>query len=708
MILNRPIRLVRALRAAAEFSLPTLAGVAVIALISPVHAEGLSTYGTPGLIDMPSATVSPDGTLSLTSAHLTDHTRNSLQFQITPRLAGVFRYSILRGYFSDPTEPDLFDRSFDLQYQFRRESAYFPALAVGLRDFGGTGIFGSEYIVATKHIGERFAVSGGIGWGRLGSFGGFSNPLGALDDRFDTRPGFSGIKETGRVAVNRFFRGDAALFAGVSYQYNDRLRLVGEYASDAYLAEIARMGFERKTPINIGLNYRASERLTLNAFVIGGAQAGFGLTYAIDPRKPNFPGGIERNMPPLQPRAALNWADNDIITTRARLNSALQSQGIRLESFQHTGETVEVVLANNRYSAAAQALGRSARVMANTLPASVETFEITLATDGMPTSKTTLRRTDLEALEHAWDGSWQSLVRAKIEDAPTRLPPDPGLYPKLDWSLLPYYAVSLFDPDSPLRYDVGASLSATYTIAPGLSLSGVLRQSAVGNLDGVSRVSNSVLPRVRSDQSLYDKASGPRIPILTGDYLFRPGKNLYARLSSGYFEQMYAGVSAELLWYPTNSRLALGTELNYVAQRDPNSILGITDYRVATGHASAYYDFGNTYHAQLDIGRYLARDLGATLTLDRKFNNGFTVGAFATLTDVPFETFGEGSFDKGIHITVPLDWITGQPGRAGFSQTLRPVQRDGGARLEIANRLYQQVNESNANEMAHNWGKFWR
>lgn len=213
---------------------------------------------------------------------------------------------------------------------------------------------------------------------------------------------------------------------------------------------------------------------------------------------------------------------------------------------------------------------------------------------------------------------------------------------------------------------------------------------------------------MRSDHGLYDKSTGPKVPILTGDYLFRPGANLYGRLSAGYFEQMFAGISSELLWFPTNSRLALGAEINYVGQRDPNSVFGLNDYRVATGHVSAYYDFGNTYYAQFDVGRYLAGDLGATLTLDRKFDNGFTVGAFATLTDVSFEDFGEGSFDKGIHFTIPLNWITGQPSRTGFSQTIRPIQRDGGARLSVANRLYDQVKHDNANEMEHNWGKFWR
>ncbi|MGD9919728.1 MAG: YjbH domain-containing protein [Paenirhodobacter sp.] len=688
---------------------PGLALLLAAATALPARADGISSYGTPGLIDMPSATATDDGLLSWTTSHLTGHTRNSLHFQITPRLSGVFRYSILRDYF---TTGDLKDRSFDLHYMVRDETAHLPALAVGLRDFGGTGIFGAEYLVASKHfMDDRLTVTGGIGWGRLASWGGFRNPLGAIDDRFNHRPGFTGIEETGRVAFNRFFRGEAAFFGGLDYQVNDRLRLALEYSSDAYTEEVARMGFEHRTPLNFGLTYRATQNLTMNAFVIGGAQAGIGFTYVIDPRNPHFPGGIERRSPALLPRAeiaAQGWAPDDIDSTRARLARGLGAQGLAFESYAQEGAHARIVLHNGTYRTDAEALGRAARVMANTLPEGIEAFEITLAAEGLPTTRTTLRRSDLEELEHAWDGSWQSFVRADIADAPGRLPPDPGVYPRLDWSLLPYFSTALFDPDNPLRVDVGAEASAQYRLAPGLSLTAVVRQKAIGNLDTSTRTSNSVLPHVRSDSAEYDKLQGPQVTILTADYLFRPGANLYGRLSAGWFERMYAGVSGELLWYPAESRLALGAEVNYLAKRDPLSRLGLGDYRIATGHLSAYYDFGNSFRGQLDVGRYLAGDWGATVSLDREFDNGFRIGAFFTLTDVPFDEFGEGSFDKGIRFTIPISWISGEPGRSTLQQTIRPVLRDGGARVDIANRLYNEVRGSNANQLEHGWGKFWR
>ncbi len=79
----------------------------------PARADGLSSYGTPGLIDMPSATPVKDGLLIDTLSVLPEHYRNSTTFQITPRISGVFRYSILEN-FGDSGNPNRYDRSFDL------------------------------------------------------------------------------------------------------------------------------------------------------------------------------------------------------------------------------------------------------------------------------------------------------------------------------------------------------------------------------------------------------------------------------------------------------------------------------------------------------------------------------------------------------------------------------------------------------------------
>ena len=266
---------------------------------------------------------------------------------------------------------------------------------------------------------------------------------------------------------------------------------------------------------------------------------------------------------------------------------------------------------------------------------------------------------------------------------------------------------SFFDPDSPLRLDGGVQVVGRAQIRPGLSVQGAVRQRVFGNVGDATRESDSPLPRVRSETYLYNREE-LTLPVASASYLFRPGEDLFGRVTAGYLEPQFGGISAELLWKPVDRRLGLGVEANYVQQRDFDQGLGFRDYDVATGHASLYYDFENGYEVQIDAGRYLAGDWGGTLALRRTFANGWEVGAFATLTDVPFDDFGEGSFDKGITLSIPVDWITGQPTRRNLTTTLRPILRDGGARLNVANRLYNVVEDTHRADMADTWGRFWK
>ncbi|MGR3541652.1 MAG: YjbH domain-containing protein, partial [Hasllibacter sp.] len=117
---------------------------------------------------------------------------------------------------------------------------------------------------------------------------------------------------------------------------------------------------------------------------------------------------------------------------------------------------------------------------------------------------------------------------------------------------------------------------------------------------------------------------------------------------------------------------------------------------------------GAGYLGQVDVGRYLAGDVGGTLSIDRVFENGFRVGAFATLTSASAEEFGEGSFDKGIRFTIPGSFLTGEAGSADFADTIRPVTRDGGARLRIEGRLHEVVRPYGEASIAREFGSFLR
>ncbi len=680
------------------------------------HRPGLNLYGTTGLIDMPSALAQPDGQLSATVSNFAGQTRTTLSFQVLPRVSGSFRYSRIADW--NAVVPGDFetyyDRSFDIAVQILTEGRWRPAVAVGLRDFLGTGLYSGEYVAATKHLGP-VAVTGGLGWGRLGSAGDIGSPFGDRPPR--------DIGKGGDFEPDQYFKGPAAPFFGLEWRPADRWSLKAEYSSDAYDEEERRDLLERESDWNFGLEYRPADWLTVGAYSLYGTELGVAAQISFNLHdRPGGPGS-EGAPIPIEPRPARTadpeaWATDwteipDVeAQVRAGLDKVLLAEGVALQGFRLEPTIARLWIRNLRYDVEAQALGRTARAATRLLPASVETIVLVPMTeDGMPAAQAVFNRSALEAFEVAPNGAERLRAATRIAPA-TALPAAdervPGLWPRLDFGLGPYARLSYFDPSQPLRYEIGAEATAAWRPAPGLVIEGSVTKRLLGTLDEADTDTDSDLPKVRTDWPSYAREGDPAIERLTAAYYFRPGRDLYGRVTAGYLERMYGGVSGELLWKPVDSRLGLGAELNYAVSRDFDGGLGFRDYDVVTGHLSAYYDIGGGFEAEVDAGRYLAGDWGATFSLDRTFGNGWKVGGFFTLTDVSAEEFGEGSFDKGIRVRIPISWFTNQPSPRGFGVTLRPVTRDGGARLNVPGRLYGQVRDWHADGLAPGWGRVWR
>lgn len=684
----------------------------------PEDAEAVQfgQYGTPGMLDMPIATPAPDAQLTLTTSHFGGTTRNTLAFQVAPILSGSFRYSNLRG--QDGSSYDLWDRSFDLQFNITKESESWPAIAVGIRDMLGTGVYSSEYVAASKQVLPGLTLTGGLGWGRLGSHNGFKNPLSIFGSGFETRPQIS-TQNGGTFNSNVWFRGDAALFGGLNWNATERLTLTAEYSSDAYLEEVKQGVSDWVSPFNFGLSYKVSRGVDLSAFYMNGSELGLRLSLAVNPKNPPLgptpyaaPEPVAVRTSRIQQSGLLVEPKDEhkLVGIEEKVERELRLDGIFLESMMLAPGVVEVEIRNARHRSFAQATGRTARILSRTMPDSVEDFRITLVAKGMPAAVVVISRTDLEELEHAPDGAWQSWVRSDLENPPLAFTNSIPINakPKFDWLVGPYLDMEFFDPDNPLRADLGVQAWAQYDFGNALFLSGAVRKKIFGNLDTSIRESDSVLPHVRSDNALYNKYGDPALEYLTIEKFARPGPDLYARATAGYLEKMFAGVSAELLWKPMEQDFGLGVELNYAKQREYDQGFGLAHYDVFTGHVSTYFGVGENYNVQLDVGRYLAQDWGGTLTIGREFRNGWKVAAFATITDVSFDDFGEGSFDKGIRITVPIGWVSGRQTRDTYTTTIRPILRDGGARLNVRNRLYDVVAPLHRNALEQEWGLFWR
>ncbi|WGW04630.1 YjbH domain-containing protein [Tropicibacter oceani] len=695
-----------------------LAGSAAMAQDAP-FVPSHNLFGVPGLVDMPTGEVDPDATIAATMAQIGDTRRTTISFQITPRLSGTFRYSGI-GSFRHPDSVNgvFYDRSFDLRYQLLKEGDIMPSVVVGFQDLIGTGLYGGEYLVATKSVAPGLKLTGGLGWGRLGSY----NSFGTTGTRPNVVLGRGGVP-----TYDRWFRGPVAGFGGLSYAPNANWNFSLEYSSDNYNIETARGNMSKDSPWNFGIDYRFRSGSQLSLYHFNGNEVGAQFTLVMNPKTFGVGGGIEQASFPVKVRPAgsasdLGWIGNTAVIDSANqeLRALAAKDGLHVEGLTLEANRATVRLVNPRYGAPSQAIGRTARAMSRTLPASVEEFVIVPVESGMAMSAVVMRRSDLERLEH--EGAEQMLARTSIVDAYGRLPElDPGLYPKFSWAFGPYAAISLFDPDNPLGLEVGLRANADWQVAPNIILSGAVTKELGNNSGDKIRVDKSNLPRVRTDRAQYATQGDPAIKYLQVAMYGRPGRNLYSRLTLGYLESMYAGASGEVLWKPVNSRFALGAELNYVMRRDYDQLFGLQsmtttdpvtgikrDIPNLNGHLSAYYSFGNGFHGQLDVGRYLAGDYGATIALDREFANGWRIGAYATKTNASFEDFGEGSFDKGLRFTIPIASFIGTPTRKNDSFTLQSLTRDGGARLSVRGRLYDQVRDYHEPDVVNSWGRFWR
>ena len=689
--------------------------VALLSQVASAQDTTYTLYGTPGLIEMPTAQAAPDGQVTASLGVFEQQQRANFSFQLTPRLSGTFRYAGIPQNAGVGTG-DTFDRSFDLRYRFLNEGrfgAWSPAMAVGLQDFLGTGKLSSEYIVASKSFGDSIIGTLGLGWGRFGTKNGFTNPLGVFDASLETRPELD-FGVGGEISTGQFFRGDAAFFGGVAWQYSDKITLKAEYSSDAYVRENNNGTLVSKSPVNVGLTYHFAPGITADIAYLYGAEIAAGLTFDINPRTRAFVSGMETAPIPVRMRdvaAAASWSTATTPETTQALQAVMKADGLRLLGLDVTGTKARVRYSNTMFRSEAQALGRVARIMSQVMPDGVTQFTLEPVQAGTALSAVTLNRSDLEQLENRANAAGDLLDRAAVTDAAGAAPaPVADDTPAFTWGLAPYAALIVFNGDAPVQVDVGLDLRARYEIAPNLVLAGAIRQSLLGarELAAITETPNSY-PNVRTDGDQYGIDGKPVITHLTLSYFGRPAKNLYSRISLGYLERMYGGVSTEVLWKPVDSRFALGAEVNYARQRDTDMLFGFQDFEAVTGHVSGYYSFDNGFHGQVDVGRYLAGDWGATFALDREFDNGWKVGAYFTLTDMPFDEFGEGSFDKGIRLTVPVDFFAGNASRKSVSTSLASLTRDGGAKLDIDGRLYDIVRDGHtAGPMGNTWGRFWR
>ncbi len=484
-----------------------------------------------------------------------------------------------------------------------------------------------------------------------------------------------------------FFSGKkAGLFGGVSYQSESLpLSVMLEYNPDQYDFEHSNGGLRPKSPLSAAIKWNAAPGLSLTLSRQHEQEWGIELSAALDtksapPRRstPQFTSSLDFSADALP--EVLNRRDwYDMLLFDAERSGLLLLEA----SIEDNSHTATLVIGNSDYAVWADAIAKMSVLADLHTPSSVNTFRFVIEEEGHRLQSIQIRRPSLAY------GQNKQLRERQISISPAYHLTTPQRKTKFAQNKL-FFDVNLatrlqlFDPDDPARYQVYANIEAGLVLPKSWVLRSAYGVDITNNFDESNRqTSDSILPHVRSDIVKY---------LIEGDtgldslYLEKRGsahKGLHYRVFGGVLEEMYSGVGGELLYQPFQSRLAYGFSANWVRQRGYEKTFKHLDYQTTTAFASVYwaspfYNFDVAVHA----GRYLAKDLGATLEVRRSFNNGWMVGLWATITDVPFEDFGEGSFDKGMYFKIPFDALLGRNTRGSYSTRVRPIQRDGGQRLD--------------------------
>ncbi|WP_270938319.1 YjbH domain-containing protein [Falsiroseomonas oryzae] len=670
-----------------------------------------SIYGGVGLLEMRNARFRPDGTIEAGTALRHQRRFWFLSFQALPWLETSYRLTErLNGTTGEGMTSD---RAFDVKIRLLQESDWLPAVAIGLQDFIGTGIYSGEYVVASKRFGPLDATLG-LGWGRLSTYDDMRNPLIALSPSFENRP--REVDQGGSINTFSFFRGESAgVFGGLEYSVPEfwtplgtveGLRAKVEFSADALRDE--RGGWPANTTnlrglaqsrVNYGLQW-SNGSLDLGAGWLYGTDFVVRLSARLDPSNPPE---VEQPPPPaLTARPVVAPPDPE----RAAM-TALREAGFRPVAVRIEGAQVRIAVAGGRQRTLAAAAGRVMRAVQPHLPREVERIVLSWRQAGAEIARLALPRAAMEAAVRGQGSAEEIFYAAELgpagADAFGRMNGGVGV----TWGIEPRLQTLFGDPTRTLRWQVAAVAGARLELGEGASLAGSVAQRLAGNLGGAPP-SDSLLPHVRSDVARYAREGETSVPALYAERIWTPGRDIFARITGGWLEPMFAGVSAEVLWRPYDRPFAIGADIAQVVQREYDGGLGTLGYNVTTGQVSLYADlpwFGT--YAVLRAGRYLAGDWGGTIELGRRFASGIEVGGFATFTDVPFSTFGEGSFDRGIYVRVPLD-LFGIATRNVATALIRGVQRDGGQRLQVDNGLWEITRDGRARAFEEGFRGFLR
>jgi len=612
-------------------------------------------HGVVGLINMPTARFYDEGVHGLTVYGSDIDQKITLSSNPYDWFEASFFYmnteieQTCRQYFDSKVYCQGYkDKGFNIKLRLKEEGI-FPAIAVGLMDFAGTGIYSSEYIVSSYGIG-KLDMHLGLGWGNLsGSSKRIENPLGYLRDSFYDRTG-GYADQGGQLNVSKYFSGQkAAPFYGLSYSLNDSMLLTFE--KDTTLMDDASLSYpDRESDFSFGFNYSINDNFTLGVSYERGGYSSLKFVYKNNPK-------ISRKKYQYQ-RAEISPDDDKY----SKLIKNLEENDIGVNKITETSGSIGLDLT--------QFIHPDLNLVEEIITQAVTDAGIN------KNIKKDIRIADLKAVSEI-DDAFERRANTIYERKEVR-----GVVTSNSIRFRPFLA----SREEFFKGAVLAENDTEFIIRENFFFNTNIKYSLADNFDDLIFPPEDTFPaQVRSDVKQYLKNinEGVLIGRAQFDYHITPKYKHHLMFTAGILEDMFSGYGAEYLYFEPNTNYSFGIELFNVKKRDYDWGFGHLDYENTTLTANFYYrNYGTIpFDMKLSAGEYLAGDVGSTIEFSRTFQSGVRFGAFATFTDVSSEDYGEGSFDKGIFFNIPIYGNL-------INYTWRPLTKDPGAKLSRRNTLH--------------------
>ncbi len=656
-----------------------------------------SNYGTTGLVQNPTARFHDEGTLGFSWSHNDPYLRGSIVAYPFNWFEASFQYTDINNQlYSNVKEfsgsQSLKDKSFDAKIRILRESNLFPQIAIGFRDLGGTGLFGSEFVVTSKQIASNLDISFGLGWGNLNG-NKISNPLARVNDSFNFRDARQGLG--GKINFGDFFSGDAGYFGGLEYTipYLRGARIKLEYDGTNYQTE-SGIPLVQDSKFNLGIVYPWTRNFQTKFFYTRGNTLNFGFSYAIGLGTKNPLNRNKIRQVKLKNSEIIKQVTSRSITNLNRASLLyLRQEGMSLQKASINNDEYHIVISQSSYRSTAQAVGRAVNIIDQISPEYVKNIKVSELNTGLGMYSVTVPR-DIYNRYKSTDSTdilseYIDTEGFIFDDTSYQFNPK-AIYPAFFNSMGPELVSQIGGPDGFFFGDLKWNFDSEIIFSRNMTLLSSFTYSLADNMEELKLPSDSVLPHVRTDIVDYLKESrGFAIKRIQLNYYNQLSPSIYYKFAGGILESMFNGFGGELLYRPYDKNYGLGIEAWQVKQREYQQLFGTRNYSTNTGHISFYYqEPRSNILFKIKGGKYLAKDSGITIDFSRIFRSGLRIGAFFSLTDISEAEFGEGSFDKGFYFWIPVEVFSNRNMKRTFGWGLRPLTRDGAQSLIYAHPLW--------------------